>query len=54
MQSKEAIEKQIKLLEKEFKTAKDNNEYFTVNDLRARINTLNWMLGIYEVKELRV
>ena len=51
MQSKESIEKQLQLLKNELKTAKDNNEYFTVNDLRARINTLNWVLGIYEVKE---
>lgn len=51
MQSKEAIEEQLKLLKNELKKAKDNNEYFTVFDLRARINTLNWVLGIYEVKE---
>lgn len=51
MQSKEAIEKQLKLLEKDRKIAKDNNEHFTVFNLSARINTLNWVLGIYEVKE---
>ena len=51
MQSKEAIEEQLKLLEKDLKIAKDNNEHFTVFNLRARINTLNWVLGIYEVKE---
>lgn len=48
MQSKEAIEKHLKLLKKELKIAKDNNEYFTVLNLQARINTLNWVLGIYE------
>ena len=51
MQSKEAIEEQLKLLKNELKKAKDNNEHFTVFDLHTRINTLNWVLGIYEVKE---
>ena len=48
MQSKEAIEKLLKLLKKELKKAKDNNEHFTAFDLHARIKTLNWVLGIYE------
>lgn len=48
MQSKEAIEEQLKLLKNEHKRALDNNEYFTVLDLRARIAVLNWVLGIYE------
>lgn len=51
MQSKEAIEKQLKLLQNALKKAKDNNEIFTVFDLHARIITLNWVLGIYKVKE---
>ena len=48
MQSKEAIERQLKLLKNELQRAKDNNEHFTVFDLRARISALDWVLGIYE------
>ena len=48
MQSKEAIEDLLKLLKNELKKAKDNNEHFTVLDLQARINALNWVLGVYE------
>lgn len=48
MQSKESIEKQLKLFKKELERAKNNNEYFTVLEMQARIAALNWVLGIYE------
>ena len=48
MQSKEAIEEQLKLLKNELKTAIDNNSYLTMLEMQARINALNWVLGIYE------
>lgn len=48
MQSKESIEKLLKLFKKELKRAKDNNQYFTELEMRARIDALNWVLGIYE------
>lgn len=48
MQNKEAIEKQLKLFKKELERAKDNNEYFTVLEMQARIVALNWVLGIYK------
>lgn len=48
MQSKESIEKQLKLFKKELERAKNNNEYFIVLEMQARIAALNWVLGIYE------
>ena len=48
MQSKEEIEKLLKVLKNELKRAKDDNHYFTELEMRARIDALNWVLGIYE------
>ena len=48
MQSKEAIEEQLKLFKKELQRAIDNNSYLTMLEMQARINALNWVLEIYE------
>lgn len=51
MKTEKEIKERIVLFKQLLDDAKRYNDIFTVDSLQARINSLNWVLGIYEQEE---